>query len=65
MRPITTEFMLLPLREDMLFYWLAAIPEIKCKLKLKSRASYLPVSPDGASTVTEELRHVVVADEFP
>lgn len=34
-------------------------------LKLKHRIAYLSISPNGASTVTEQLRHVIVASEFP
>lgn len=33
--------------------------------KLKGGAAYLSISSNGASTVTEQLRHVVVAGEFP
>lgn len=32
---------------------------------LLGRTAYLSVSSDGASTVAEQLRHVIVACEFP
>lgn len=38
---------------------------VKGELQLKGMALYLSVSPDSSSTVAEQLRHVVVAGEFP
>lgn len=38
---------------------------VRGELKLKGGAAYLSISPDGASTVTEQLRHVIVTGEFP
>ena len=38
---------------------------VRGELNVKGGADYLSISPDGASTVTEQLRHVIVAGEFP